>query len=181
MNERVISGIVRAGLVTLLCAPCAIAGATAPAIPANLQVPDTQQLALEVDAVGVQIYDCKASKNDPYRMEWVFRAPEAELFDTAGRKLGQHYGGPTWESGDGSKVVAEARARDDGPDPQAIPWLLLTAKDRQGSGVFGNTLSVQRVNTSGGKAPGEGCTQAQLGSALRVPYKAKYLFYTARP
>ena len=29
-------------------------------------------------ASGVQIYDCKASKDDPYRFEWVFRAPEAD-------------------------------------------------------------------------------------------------------
>ena len=74
--------------------------------------------------------------DDPGRFEWTLKAPEADLFDRAGRKIGTHYAGPTWESGDGSKVVGEVKGRDNGPDPSAIPWLLLAAKSNSGSGVL---------------------------------------------
>ena len=118
---------------------------------------------------------------DPVRFEWVFKAPEADLFDNDGRKIGKHYDGPTWEADDGSKVVGEMKARDDGPDVNAIPWLLLSATVLQENGRFGKTRSVQRVNTVGGKAPADGCNQAQLGKIARVPYRATYNFYVARP
>jgi hypothetical protein len=134
-------------------------------------------LSHQIPATGVQIYECVATKADPTKFEWVFRAPDAELFDTAGRKIGKHYAGPTWEAEDGSKVVAEVKGRDDGPDANAIPWLLLAAKSASGSGSFGRTQVIQRINTVGGKAPAGGCAQAQAGQIARVPYKATYYFY----
>lgn len=181
MKHRYAAVICQLSLITLL-AGCAIANAgTLPGVPDTLKVPATQVLALETQATGVQIYECKATKDDPMKFEWVFKAPEAELFDTAGKKIGRHYAGPSWESNDGSKVVGEVRARDDGPDPNAIPWLLLSAKSTSGKGVFSQTQSIQRLYTAGGKAPAEGCSQAQAGKETRVPYKAKYLFYVNRP
>jgi hypothetical protein len=144
-------------------------------------VPDRLVLAQEVPAAGVQIYDCTASKTDPSRFEWVFRAPEAQLFDKSGRTIGKHYAGPTWEGSDGSKVVGDVKGRDDGPDPDAIPWLLLAAKSASGSGAFGRTQAIQRVNTAGGKAPATGCTAAEAGREARVPYKAVYYFYVLAP
>jgi hypothetical protein len=150
-------------------------------VPENLKVPATQMLAVTVQARGVQIYECSASKTDPARFEWAFKAPEAELFDEAGKKIGKHYAGPTWESDDGSKVVGAAKARDDGPDANAIPWLLLSATSAEGNGIFGKTQSVQRLKTVGGKAPADGCNQAQLGKIARVSYSATYTFYVARP
>ena len=158
---------------------CASVG-MAPVVPENLKVPATQALAVVAQASGVQIYECNASKTDPARFEWVFKAPEAELLDNAGKKIGKHYAGPTWESNDGSKVVGEVKARDDGPDGNAIPWLLLSAKSAEGNGIFGKTQSIQRVNTVGGKAPPEGCNQAQLGKVVRVAYQATYNFYVAK-
>jgi hypothetical protein len=149
----------------------------APDVPENLKVPDRVALSHQIPATGVQIYECVATKADPTKFEWVFRAPEAELFDTAGRKIGKHYAGPTWEAEDGSKVVAEVKGRDDGPDANAIPWLLLTAKSASGSGSFGRTQVIQRINTVGGKAPATGCDQAQAGKVARVPYKATYYLY----
>ena len=151
----------------------------APVVPENLKAPPTQTLALVAQASGAQIYECEASKTDPARFEWVFKAPEAELFDNAGKKIGKHYAGPTWESDDGSKVVGEVKARDDGPDVNAIPWLLLSAKSAEGNGIFGKTQSVQRVETVGGKAPAYGCSQAQQGTVARVGYLATYNFYIA--
>jgi hypothetical protein len=150
-------------------------------IPDSLKPPPTQMLALETHATGVQIYECKPGKDNPARYEWVFKAPEAELVDTAGVKVGKHYAGPTWEAIDGSKVVGEVKARDDGPDPNAIPWLLLSAKSTAGGGMLGRTTSVQRVRTVGGKAPGDSCGAAQAGQEARVPYEAAYFFYVAKP
>jgi hypothetical protein len=150
-------------------------------VPKNLKVPATQTLAVVAQASGAQIYECNASKTDPARFEWVFKAPEAELFDSAGRKIGKHYAGPTWESDDGSKAVGQVKASDAGPDVNAIPWLLLSAKSAEGNGIFGKTQSVQRVKTVGGKAPADGCDQAQLGKVARVAYRATYNFYVARP
>lgn len=150
-------------------------------VPENLQVPSTQTLAVAAQAIGAQIYECSASKTDPSRFEWAFKAPEAELFDSAGKRIGKHYAGPTWESDDGSKVVGEAKARDDGPDASAIPWLLLSAKSADRPGIFAKTENVQRLNTVGGKAPADGCDQAQLGKIARVAYRATYNFYVSRP
>ncbi len=180
MKQRYVTAIAKVSLLALL-AVCANSNAgTVPGVPETLKVPATQVVSLETQATGVQIYECKASKNDPMRFEWVFKAPEAELFDSSGKRIGRHYAGPTWESNDGSKVVGEVRARDNGPDPNAIPWLLLSAKSTSGNGVFSQTQSIQRVHTAGGKAP-EGCNQAQVGKEIRVPYKAVYYFYIARP
>lgn len=154
---------------------------TAPVVPENLKVPVTQAMSLVAHAVGVQIYECGASKTDPTRFEWVFKAPEADLFDGDGKKIGKHYAGPTWESNDGSKVVGETKARDDGPDAGAIPWLLLSAKSTSGKGVFSQTLSIQRLFTVGGKAPAQGCDKAQAGKEERIAYKARYYFFAAKP
>ncbi|HEX2826818.1 MAG TPA: DUF3455 domain-containing protein [Burkholderiales bacterium] len=148
-----------------------------PDLPASIRVPDKLALAQEVPATGVQIYDCAPGKADPAKFEWTFRAPEAQLFDTVGRTIGKHYGGPTWESNAGGKVVAEVKGRDEGPDPNAIPWLLLVTKSASGPGIFGRTQAIQRVNTAGGKPPAAGCSAADKGKEARVPYKAVYFFY----
>jgi len=150
-----------------------------PAIPARLVVPATQELSLKTKAVGVQIYECAADRDDATRFEWVFRAPEATLLDAKGNRVGVHYAGPTWEANDGSKVLGEVKARDDGPDATAIPWLLLAAKSATGKGPLARTTSVQRILTVGGKAPGDGCGPAQAGREIRVPYEAAYYFYAA--
>jgi len=157
------------------------ADARAADVPENLRAPATQTLTVSLQARGVQIYECGISKADPARFEWIFKAPEAELFDQAGKRIGKHYAGPTWEADDGSKVVGAAKARDDGPDANAIPWLLLSATSAEGNGIFGQTQSVQRLNTVGGKAPADGCDQAQVGKLARVNYRATYNFYVARP
>jgi uncharacterized protein DUF3455 len=160
-------------------AACAGAGPAVPPLPAHLQPPDGQIMTLAVQATGVQIYECRAAKDDPQRFEWQLKAPEAQLLDANGVSIGKHYAGPTWEANDGSRVVGEVKARDNGPDPGAIPWLLLTAKSNSGSGVFGRTLSILRLQTVGGLAPAAACAQAQIGQETRVGYKASYYFYAA--
>ena len=151
----------------------AIAMADTPAVPEKLKPSAGEVLSLETAATGVQIYECGAGKDG---FQWVFKGPEAELFDRAGKRVGRHYGGPTWEANDGSKVVAAVAARDDAPNG-AIPWLLLKANSTAGSGVFGKTTSIQRLSTVGGNAPSEACGQAQAGRIARVDYKATYYFF----
>ena len=157
-------------------AECAAAQPLAPPeVPAALRAPAGQSLYLEALAKGVQIYECSRKGDSAY--EWAFKAPEASLADRSGRSLGNHYGGPTWEAGDGSAVVGEVKARDPGPKPSAIPWLLLSAKANTGSGTFASAKSIQRVATEGGLAPAEPCTGNKLKQVARVPYTATYYFY----
>lgn len=170
-----------AGCATRMTGCAAAPPAPPPDVPEALRAPAGQMLSRELKATGVQIYVCKASKDEPGRFEWSLLAPEAELRDRTGHPVGRHYAGPTWEAADGSKVVGEVRARDSGPDPGAIAWLLLRATSTAGRGVFSQTESIQRIHTSGGKAPAGGCTETQLGHEARVPYQADYLFYVLRP
>src|SRR5438093_249712 len=181
MKSPYATTIAGASLAGILAGCAASNVGTNPLVPENLKVPAGQTLSLVSPATGVQIYECGAIKTEPARFEWVFRAPEADLFDVAGKKIGKHYAGPTWESNDGSKVVGDVKARDDGPDVSAIPWLLLSAKSTSGAGALGQTVSVQRVQTVGGNAPVGGCSPAQAGKEARVPYSATYYFYVARP
>ena len=181
MKARHFTSIAAASLSLLLPACASSDHEARPGLPDALKVPATQVLSLEAWATGVQIYECRAGKEDPSRFEWVFKAPEADLFDSKGKAIGKHYAGPTWESTDGSKVVGEVKARDNGPDPNAIPWLLLSAKSTSGKGILANTSSIQRIRTSGGKAPSDGCSQAKQGAEARVSYKATYTFYAAKP
>ncbi|MBZ5536865.1 MAG: DUF3455 domain-containing protein [Acidobacteriia bacterium] len=152
---------------------------TRPEVPANLRPPAGQVVFLEAFATGVQIYECASKSDQPSSYEWAFRAPEAALADRSGRSIGKHYAGPTWESTDGSAVVGEVKARDPGPTPSAIPWLLLSAKSTTGTGVLSKTTSVQRVQTVGGVAPTEPCAAANAEQVARVPYTATYYFYRA--
>jgi hypothetical protein len=152
-----------------------------PETPDAIKAPATDVVAFALNAKGVQIYECRAKKDDPTKFEWVFKAPEADLFDAQGKKVGRHYGGPTWESNDGSKVVGEVKGKADAKDPTGVPWLLLNAKSHEGSGAFAGVTSIQRVNTVGGKAPANGCDQTTAGKELRAPYSAVYYFYTRKP
>src|SRR6267154_14553 len=181
MKDRYATTLAGASLAAILAGCAASNVGTNPLVPENLKVPAGQTLSLVSPATGVQIYECGAIKADPARFEWIFKAPEADLFDLSGKKIGKHYAGPTWESNDGSKVVGQVKARDDGPNANAIPWLLLNAKSTSGNGVFSQTQSIQRVNTVGGKAPVGGCTQAQAGKDARIAYRAAYYFYDPRP
>jgi len=164
-----------------------IAGCTSmqPAQPL-VQVPDKlkagadETLAMIVPARGVQIYECRAKKDASGEYEWAFVAPEADLFDAYGARIGKHYAGPHWESNDGSKIVGAVKANSPAAAPDAIPWLLLGAKSVGPEGAFSKVTSVQRVNTVGGIAPKTGCSQATAGAPARVNYTADYYFLTRK-
>src|ERR1700730_15649461 len=107
---------------------CALCRVKPPEVPAALRPPIDPTVFLEVHATGVQIYECASKPEAPGAFMWTFQAPEATLNNRWGRSIGRHYAGPTWELRDGSRVAGEVVARDPGPDPAAIPWLLLKAK-----------------------------------------------------
>lgn len=151
----------------------------APVVPEKLKVPDGQAVFLEASAEGVQIYACQASVGDATKFAWTFKAPEAVLRDGNGHAIGKHYAGPTWESGDGSKLIGQVLQQSPAPNENAIAWLLLKAKSTEGAGIFANVTYVQRVDTVGGNPPSTGCDPTKAGTETRVPYRAHYFFYRA--
>jgi hypothetical protein len=148
--------------------------------PEKLRPGANEALTMIVSAKGVQVYECRAKKDQTGAYEWAFVAPQAELVDERGKGVGKHYAGPHWEAADGSKIVGTVRERSDAPTPDAIPWLLLAAKSVGAEGAFSRVTSIQRVNTRGGLAPGEGCSQATVGSSARVGYTADYYFFSVK-
>jgi hypothetical protein len=170
-------------LLALFAAGCA----SAPAPRSTVQVPDklkpgaNETLAVIAHAKGVQIYECRARKDQTGSYEWAFVAPEADLFDAGGNRIGRHYAGPHWESTDGSKIVGTVKERAEAPVADAIPWLLLTTKSDGPDGSFSKVTSVQRVNTVGGMAPKAGCSQTTVGTTERIHYTADYIFFTTKP
>ena len=149
-------------------------------LPTSLEVPADQTLALTLTARGVQIYECRAVPGEPTRFEWAFKAPEADLFDAQGRKVGRHFAGPTWELTDGGRVLGKVKAKADAPDANGAPWLLLEAVQASGP-ILGKVQSIQRVDTVGGNAPTGGADATQVGAEWRVGYTATYKFYVAKP
>ncbi len=161
-------------LALLLMAQLASAQTPPPAdLPAALK-PSGLSVYLDVPATGVQIYTC--GKNAAGAWVWNFKAPEAELFDAQKKQIGKHYGGPTWEGMDGGKVVGVVKANAPAPAANAIPWLLLDIKSREGNGVFTQAKEILRIATVGGATPSVSCDEARSGQENRVPYTATYLF-----
>jgi hypothetical protein len=162
---------------------CATSGGGAarpagPEVPAAIALPGTEQAALRLDARGTQNYACRPNPDGSGNLQWVLVAPEAELLDPAGKVVGRHYAGPTWEStADGSKVAGKVSARADAPEPDAVPWLLLTATEASGQGMLSGVKSIQRIDTHGGKAPSTACAS---GDEVKVPYRATYWFSRAK-
>lgn len=172
--------------LTIFMLALLVAGCATPQPPASTTVPDklkpgaNESLAMIVPAKGVQIYECRAKKDSSGGYEWAFVAPEADLFDARGNKIGRHYAGPRWEATDGSRISGALKERADAPLADAIPWLLLAAKSVGSEGSFSRVTSIQRVNTVGGVAPNSACTQAAAGTPARINYTADYYFYATK-
>jgi predicted lipoprotein with Yx(FWY)xxD motif len=144
-----------------------------PSVPSAIEVPDGNKVFLVGHAVGVQTYSCNG-------MVWGFVAPRANLYDDSGRIIIAHFGGPTWQATDGSKVVGRAEANIS-VDATAIPWLRLAAVS-SAAGTAGDllvyTTYVQRIATTGGLAPpAADCNAARAGTVTDVPYTADYYFW----
>jgi hypothetical protein len=172
------AAIVCAGLwVVFALMPTALASGDhrAPDLPSPLcddvRVPPGNKAAFRVFAQGVQIYKWNGES-------WTFVAPMAKLYADPyfKKQVGIHYGGPTWESNNGSKVVGVPLTRC-APDPTAIPWLLLRAVSTDAPGDFNPVTYIHRVATTGGLAPS--MPGASIGAVAEIPYTAEYYFYRA--
>jgi hypothetical protein len=141
------------------------------AVPEALAVPPDMQLVLSAHAEGAQVYLCSPQG------AWTLKAPDAVLFDQRGNPMGKHYQGPTWQLSDGSLLTAEAAAKDPGPDPDAVAWLLLKVKTNNGKGLLANAALIQRIETKGGQAPKQGC---RPGEETRSAYSATYRFFAVK-
>jgi hypothetical protein len=169
-RRAILSGAVVFAAVAI-CWRCA-QGQPQPSLPENLEAPAGEQLQVRAHARGQQIYICDGSK-------WSLNGPDAKLFDDDGHVLGTHFAGPTWQWDDGSQVTGKLIASAT-PDPESIPWLLLSATSHTGDGAMKNIVSIQRVRTKGGKAPSSGCEGSRKGAKVRVNYTADYYFYLRR-
>lgn len=144
----------------------------APEVPDDITVVGTNKVYFHGFGRGVQVYTWNGSS-------WGTAVPEATLFDDEGNVVAIHFAGPSWESNSGSKVVGAVVPPTVTVDTNAIPWLRLMAVRTEGPGIFGDTTFIQRVNTSGGKAPSADGTV--IGQVARVPYTADYFFYKETP
>jgi len=150
--------------------------AVAHAAPDEIAAPKGAKMLLAATAEGVQIYVCEAKDQ---AFAWTFKSPEAALFDDGGRQVLSHFAGPSWKADDGTTVVGEVVAKADSPKPDAIAWLLLRVKSREGSGPLAKAGFVRRIDTSGGMPPVAGCDAGHAGTAARMRYSAVYEFYAA--
>jgi uncharacterized protein DUF3455 len=169
-------------LLVVLVAACASPRppTSAISVPEKLKVGANESLVMIIAARGVQVYECRAMKDQAGAYAWAFVAPEADLFDGQGGRIGRHYAGPHWEAVDGSKIQGTVKERTDAPVAGAIPWLLLAAKSVGPDGAFSRVTSIQRVNTAGGVAPVTDCSQATAGTPARINYTADYYFFAPR-
>ncbi len=131
---------------------------------------------LVAHAVGFQTY-----RRDVTTGHWTLVAPLADLWDDDGVLLGAHFAGPAWEARDGSYVTA-APVAGTTVDPTALDWRLLRTRASgsgyRGSGRLAGTTYVQRVATTGGRAP-VAPERGVPGEMVEVPYTADYYFWTA--
>lgn len=103
------------------------------------------------------------------------------------------FGSPTWQGSVDSSVIwgnklGSINAGTDAnscPNTGAIPCLLLQVIGSQNGpsypfGILTKATYVQRLNTTGGSAPGTGCAvTTDVGGQVLVPYTADYYFYIA--
>lgn len=152
------------------------------AMPDAFSLPANQQGYERVAtyyAVGVQKYKAQVKAGtSPVQYEWVFVAPEADLYDASNAKIGTHYAGPTWKiTGTGHTIMGQAfsPAKTFSNDPASIDWLLLSNKAGQDpTGIFLGVGYIFRIATTGGKAPATSPTD--LTATANVPYTAVYRF-----
>jgi hypothetical protein len=167
-----------------LVAACASMAPTMPSysqagLPAALQVPAGNRVALETVGVGDITYQCSARKDMAGQFEWVFVGPDARLMDRGGKQVGKYYGPPaTWEAMDGSRLTATQLAV--APHQAgSIPLQLVKGNPATGAGAMQGVTYIQRVATMGGVAPATPCAAGNLGAKQGVKYQADYIFYKA--
>jgi hypothetical protein len=187
-----------AAALTASLAPAYADGIEVPPVPSNIEVPDGNEVFLVGHAFGTQNYIClPAGKSFQYTLF----TPQATLFRDDVTQLTTHFFSPnpaeagtpiraTWQhSRDTSSVWARVVTGDASSDPNfveegAVAWLKLTVVGTEEGPDGGDTLAkttfIQRLNTSGGLAPSNCRSKADVGRQAFVPYIADYFFYRAQ-
>ena len=148
-------------------------------LPAAVQVPAGNRVAMETVGAGSITYECRTKANMATEYEWFFVGPDARLMDRSGKQVGRYFGPPaTWENMDGSKVTATQVAVSPA-SAGSIPLQLVKANPAMGSGAMTGVTYIQRVSTQGGVAPAMACGANNLGARQVVQYQADYIFYKA--
>jgi hypothetical protein len=147
-----------------------------PEVPDKIKAPAGEEVVLQAQASGSQIYVCQPGADAKFA--WTLKAPEAELHDQQGAVIGRHFAGPTWKHNDGSEVTGKAVAKVDSPDPDSIPWLLVTVTGHSGDGVLSRVTTIQRIKTKGGlPPPAADCNSAKQNLEVKSSYTADYYFF----
>ena len=145
------------------------------ALPENLPGGNTRVATFFAN--GVQKYKAQeVPGSNPVTYQWVFVAPQADLYDNTNKKVGTHSAGPTWQLSATDSIYGQAlNPPKTAPSSDGIDWLLLVPKTgKEPTGVFANVSYVQRVATKGGKAPSSPPVSAT--DIADVPYTAIYRF-----
>src|SRR5688572_2758095 len=145
-------------------------------IPATISLPAKSKRVVTYYATGVQKYRAQVKPNTtPVAYEWVFVAPQADLFDITNRSIGTHSAGPSWRiTGSIDSIYGQhftpARTAPS-PDPSSIDWLLLMPKlGTIPTGIFADVAFIQRIATTGGRAPST--APVSESDRVEVPYTA---------
>ena len=152
------------------------------AVPENL--PNGNTRVATYYAVGVQKYKARVKTgSDPIAYEWVFVAPQADLYGNTNAKVGTHGAGPFWEVSPLDSIFAQHFTPSRiaaSPDAESIDWLLLMPKTgTTPTGIFTDVDYIQRIATKGGKAPLTPPTS--LNETVDVKYKTIYRFTKKNP
>jgi hypothetical protein len=151
-------------------------------VPENL--PNGNTRVATYYAVGVQKYKARIKAgSDPVSYEWVFVAPQADLYDITNAKVGTHGAGPFWSTSPIDLIFGQqfspARTAPS-PDPESIDWLLLMPKiGTTPTGIFADVDYIQRIATKGGKAPLT--PPSDINETIDVKYKTVYRFTKINP
>lgn len=152
-------------------------------IPGGIGLPDNPKGYSRVAtyfAEGVQKYKAQLKPgSNTVTYEWVFVAPQADLYDETNKKVGTHSAGPTWQlTGTSDSIYAQQLSPPKAapsPDPASIDWLLLMTKTgKTPTGIFSNVSYIHRIATKGGKAPAR--LPIDAGETVDVKYTAVYRF-----
>ncbi len=168
---------------------------TPPPVPPNLQVQAGNHAFLEGHGIGTQNYVCAPSATSATGVAYVLFTPEATLFNDDDDQRITHFFSPnpnpldpntnpavvadgairaTWQhSRDTSTVWAKLHPNGAVVVNQgAIAWLLLDVVGAEdgptGGDILTKTTQIQRLNTTGGVAPPEGCGSHQTSVMRRL-------------
>lgn len=145
----------------------------------HIKVPEGHEAVLRLRAQGAQLFRCeRLGLGSKWSYGWIYRQPEADLFDATGRFVGSHGANFTFEHNDGSLLVGRVLGHDEAARTEDLPWLLLATR-AHGQGAFAKVDYVQRVNTRGGMPP-QRCSPNEQNQLLRVGFSADFIFYKPR-